>query len=150
MEDGKSAVKLSELGPRLSMQLIKVEDGLMDGEVLFHELVSKTEEEVEFVRKRREKKLKEKEKRKKIQKDNTTKKEQIREELKEKSLKGMQKKGKKVEFENDRLMKRAQAESNAAVMGDDDDDRQYYREETGQEPDQGNLILPSVPTVLRV
>ncbi len=35
-------------------QLIKVEDGLMEGEVLFHDVYKKTDEEKEAIRKRRE------------------------------------------------------------------------------------------------
>lgn len=77
LQDHKSAIRLSELGPRLiiisrnyqnsflelrflkhnnfrmTLQLIKVEDGLMDGEVLFHELIIKTEEEKELILKKR-------------------------------------------------------------------------------------------------
>lgn len=52
--NAQSAVRLSELGPRLTLQLMKVEDGLLDGEVLFHELIHKTEEEKEAIRKMRE------------------------------------------------------------------------------------------------
>lgn len=33
----KSAVKLQEVGPRMTLQLIKVEKGLCSGEVLFSE-----------------------------------------------------------------------------------------------------------------
>lgn len=52
--DGQSAVRLSELGPRLTLQLVKIEDGLMDGEVLFHEFINKTEDEKEEIRKKRD------------------------------------------------------------------------------------------------
>lgn len=54
MESGKSAIRLSELGPRLTLQLIKIEDGLLDGEVLYHDLIQKTEEERAEIAKRRE------------------------------------------------------------------------------------------------
>ncbi|GFQ87954.1 suppressor of SWI4 1 homolog [Trichonephila clavata] len=40
----KSAVRLYELGPRIKIQLIKIEEGLMDGAVLYHEF--KTQEEI--------------------------------------------------------------------------------------------------------
>lgn len=56
LENKQSAIRLSELGPRLTIQLMKVEDGLLDGEVLFHELVHKTEEEVALINKKREQK----------------------------------------------------------------------------------------------
>lgn len=56
MENLQSAIRLSELGPRFTLQLMKVEDGLLDGEVLFHELVHKTDEEVAAIKKKRDEK----------------------------------------------------------------------------------------------
>lgn len=128
---GKSAIRLSELGPRLTLQLIKVEDGLLDGEVLYHELVHKSEEEKLFIQKRREQKKKLKEKRKKIQEENRKKKEQKKEEHKEKSLQGIQKKK-----ENEMLIKKIAKESAEESKIEEDDDAQYYREEVGEEPDK--------------
>ena len=40
--------------PAVCFQLIKAEAGLVGGEVLFHQLVTKTEDEVEAIRQRRE------------------------------------------------------------------------------------------------
>lgn len=54
VESGKSALRLSELGPRLTLQLIKIEDGLADGEVLYHDLIHKTEEERAEIQRLRE------------------------------------------------------------------------------------------------
>lgn len=51
-----SACRLTEVGPRMSLQLIKIEDGVCSGEVLFHEFVSKTPEELRELSERREKK----------------------------------------------------------------------------------------------
>ena len=73
------------------MELIKIEDGLLDGEVLFHKYIQKTEEEVAEIRKRREKRRKEKERRKKEQETNVKKKENLKKMNKEKSLEGMKK-----------------------------------------------------------
>lgn len=50
---GQSAIRLSELGPRLTLHLIKIEDGLLNGEVLFHDTIQKTEEEKAEIAKRR-------------------------------------------------------------------------------------------------
>ncbi|CAH2085843.1 unnamed protein product [Euphydryas editha] len=88
----RSALRLVELGPRLQLQLIKVEDGLMDGEVLFHELVEKTEEEKALIKKKREEKRRLKEKRKTQQAENVKRKEKEKEELKQKALEGIKKK----------------------------------------------------------
>lgn len=131
----RSALRLVELGPRLQLQLIKVEDGLMDGEVLFHELVEKTEEEKAFIKKKREEKRRLKEKRKAQQAENVKRKEQEKEELKQKALEGIKKK--KELTENQRLMELAAAESqDMSVEQDEDDDAGYYRDEVGEEPEQ--------------
>ena len=36
------------------MELIKIEEGLVDGEVLYHQFIQKTEEEKKIIRQRRE------------------------------------------------------------------------------------------------
>jgi ribosome biogenesis protein SSF1/2 len=50
----KSALKLVEIGPRLSLELIKVEKGLGAGDVLYHALVKKTPEEAAALKARKE------------------------------------------------------------------------------------------------
>ncbi|XP_075975962.1 brix domain-containing protein peter pan [Anticarsia gemmatalis] len=134
--ESKSAIRLFELGPRISFQLIKVEDGLMDGEVLFHELVEKTEEEKALIKKKREQKKKLKEKRKAQQEENVKRKQQEKEDLKQKAIEGMKKK--KEITESQRLMELANAESQHANMDQDDveDDADYYRQEVGEEPEK--------------
>ncbi|XP_015179946.1 PREDICTED: protein Peter pan isoform X2 [Polistes dominula] len=119
-ENATSAIRLSELGPRITLQLMKVESGLLDGEVLYHEFIHKTEEEKLQIQKKRDEKKKLKEKRKKIQEENKKKKELKKEELKEKSMKGMHKKKEVVE----------------ESVVEEDDDAQYYREEVGEEPEK--------------
>ncbi|XP_066253597.1 protein Peter pan [Euwallacea similis] len=130
MESGKSAIKLTELGPRLTLQLFKIEDGLLDGEVLYHDLVYKSEEEKLEIQKKREIKRKLKETRKKTQEANKKAKEQLREENKVKSLKGMNR-----EKESDVQMKKMVREANEATKMEEDDDKEYYREEVGEDPD---------------
>nr|XP_050849300.1 protein Peter pan [Vespula vulgaris] len=125
-ENTTSAIRLSELGPRITLQLMKVEGGLLDGEVLFHEFIHKTEEEKLQIQKKREEKKKLKEKRRKTQEENKKKKELRKEEHKEKSLKGMQKKKE--------IAKESMEES--VVEEEEDDDAQYYREEVGEEPEK--------------
>lgn len=142
IESGKSAVRLTELGPRLVMQLIKIEDGLLDGEVLYHDLIYKTEEEKLEIQKKRELKRKLKEKRKKIQEENKRAKETKKEEHKEKSLKGMKK-----ETESDIQMKKLSKEANKDNPTVEDDDREYYKEEVGEEPDQD--MFPKKPTAVK-
>lgn len=129
--NSQSAIRLSEIGPRLTLELIKVEDGLLDGEVLYHKYVQKSEEEKLLIMKKREEKKKLKEKRKKIQEENKKKKELQKQEHKEKSLKGMEKKK-----ESELLMRKIAKESVEETNVEEDDDAQYYREEVGEEPDE--------------
>ncbi|XKL63238.1 hypothetical protein PGB90_005602 [Kerria lacca] len=82
----QSSIRLSELGPRLTLQLIKVEEGLLNGEVMFHELIHKTEEEKKLIRKRLAEKRRLKEQRKIEQAKNIKKKEELKEIHKQKSL----------------------------------------------------------------
>lgn len=76
-----------------------------------------------------------KEKRKQVQEQNKKRKEEEKEKLKEKSLKGMQK-GKS---ETDVIMEKAVNEANAENVTEEDNDKEYYREEVGEEPDEGNV-----------
>lgn len=41
----QSAIKLVELGPRLTMELFKVEAGMCEGDILYHKFESKSEED---------------------------------------------------------------------------------------------------------
>lgn len=123
LENNKSKIVLHELGPRLTFQLIKIEDGMMNGEVLYHDQIIKTEEEKEEIKKLREKKKKLKEHRKKTQTDNKVKKEEERENHKKKSMGGVKSYRNKPEDEQP------------------DDDAAYYREEVGEEPDHGIFFL---------
>ena len=70
----KRAVKMVELGPRMKLRLTKVEEGLADGKVMWHEYIHKTQEEMKELEKRWEKKRMEKERRRKEQKANLDKK----------------------------------------------------------------------------
>ncbi|VDK59018.1 unnamed protein product [Cylicostephanus goldi] len=54
----KSHVRLMEIGPRLKLELLKIEDGIDEGEVLYHRLVQKTGAELEMLKKEAPKKKK--------------------------------------------------------------------------------------------
>lgn len=66
----KRAVKLVELGPRMKLRLIKVEEGMCGGRVMWHAFKTKTEAEIKQTDAAWDKKIKEKEQRKKEQKEN--------------------------------------------------------------------------------
>ena len=76
----------------MTLNLIKIEEGLFDGDVMYHKLYQKTEEEKKKIRIAREKAKKEKEKRTREQLLNVKKKERAKDDHKNKSLAGMQKK----------------------------------------------------------
>ena len=48
--------RLTEIGPRMTLQLLKIEDGIANGEVLYHSVIHKTPEEIEQLKELREKK----------------------------------------------------------------------------------------------
>lgn len=70
----QSAVRLTEIGPRMRLQLIKVEEGLNDGLVLYHALKTKTEKEMEALERKRAKAAALKAKRRKEQEERVAKK----------------------------------------------------------------------------
>nr|CAG4638410.1 EOG090X0508 [Cyclestheria hislopi] len=130
----QSAIRLVELGPRLRLQLVKIEEGILDGEILYHQFIHKTDEEKKLIRQRREQRRKEKEKARKIQEANIKKKEEEKARLKEKSLEGIRKKR--------ALSDVAQNEEAEADAENDEDDAEWYRREVGQEPDKGLFSAP--------
>lgn len=70
----KKAIKLQELGPRMTLRLTKVEEGICGGKVMWHEYIQKSkaeEKEMEAVWKKRNA---EKEERRRIQKENVERK----------------------------------------------------------------------------
>lgn len=70
----KRAVKLVELGPRLKLRLVKVEEGLCEGKVMWHDYIHKSEADKKKLDKNWERKNKEKAERKRLQKENIEKK----------------------------------------------------------------------------
>ena len=138
-----SSVRLVELGPRMTLRLVKIEEGLLEGEVMHHEFVEKTDEEKKVIKEKREKAKREKEKRKRDQEKNVKKKEKDREDNKAKSLEGMKKKeAKEKSWQGEKIaeFKKEQAEQGEAVETEkyesSDDDEAYYEKEVGQKPDK--------------
>lgn len=80
----RRAVKLVELGPRMRLRLTKVEEGLCDGKVMWHEYVHKTSEQVKELERRWERRRQEKAARKREQKANVERKQAEKEAKKQK------------------------------------------------------------------
>ena len=126
----QSSVRLVELGPRMTLSLMKIEEGLLDGEVLYHKLIVKTEEEKNAIRKAIEKKKREKENRKKEQEGNVKKKLDEKNRMREKSLAGMKKKN------NNSLQSFQGSKYDNSGSSSEDDDAQWFEKEVGHKPDK--------------
>ncbi|XP_042221417.1 suppressor of SWI4 1 homolog [Homarus americanus] len=132
----KSSVRLSELGPRLSLELMKIEEGLLDGKTLYNRIVTKTDEEKLQLEKKRKHKKQLKMKRKKQQQENVDAKTRKKDEHKKKCLEGMGVGTKKEEEKTKKKRKEEEEDVDDADWEDiEDDDAQYYRDEVGEEPD---------------
>lgn len=124
-----SAIRLKEIGPRLSLQLIKIEEGFEAGNILYHALVQKTQEEIEALREKRHIKQKSKLTRKQRQDANVMKKKEAKDEQVRKTLEGMKRK----EGTKDEDVTQKDMETN--LSENSDDDTEYYKQEVGQEPE---------------
>ena len=74
----KRAIKLVELGPRMKMRMVKVEDGLCDGKIMWHEFVRKTKAEEKEMERKWADRREEKDRRRKMQKENVERKKEVR------------------------------------------------------------------------
>jgi len=92
MKSSQSAIKLTEMGPRLTLELVKIEEGVSSGEVLFHKYVEKTDTEVKKMKKEKEVGKKLKVERRKQQEVNVAKKLKEKEDHKAKCIAGMKRK----------------------------------------------------------
>ncbi|KAJ3360000.1 hypothetical protein GGF32_008798 [Allomyces javanicus] len=74
------AIKLTELGPRMDLSLMKIQEGLCSGEVLFHRFVQKTPAELKALQAAKAKRDAEKARRRAEQEANVDRKKQVKEE----------------------------------------------------------------------
>ncbi|CCI40365.1 unnamed protein product [Albugo candida] len=77
-KETKSAIRLAEIGPRLTLKLIKVEREVCEGDILYHAFVSKTPEEAAKAKAKREQHSNLKRKRREEQDSNVARKAQER------------------------------------------------------------------------
>ena len=117
----KRAVKLIELGPRLKLRLMKVEEGVCDGKIMWHDHIVKTEKELRTLDQNWAVRRKEKEQRKKQQKENIEKKKA--EKAKARS------RGEKVEDDEDEDV-------------DMDDEADWLSDDFGEEDDEAEGSAP--------
>lgn len=112
---GKSALKLVELGPRLRLELIKVEQGLGGGNVMFHAHIKKTPEEAKAIVEKAEAKIRLKNQRRQEQERNVERKRKLAEEKRE------AKKRRKQEREDAAMDDLRKSAGDEDVLDDDDD-----------------------------
>jgi len=112
----RRSVRLTEIGPRLQLQLVKVEAELCNGDILYHKFVHKTKRQIEVQKQKRAAKLREKEKRKMQQQDNVKK--------KSKALKQNED-----ETQDDETQ----------------EDIEWYKKEVGEEPDKETVKMLTQP-----
>ncbi|CAI1843902.1 hypothetical protein SEUBUCD646_0B04200 [Saccharomyces eubayanus] len=105
----KKAIKLTELGPRLTLKLVKIEEGICSGKVLHHEYVQKSSGEIRELEKRHAAKMRLKEQRKKEQEENIAKKKAVKDAKKERKL----------ERRKARAAEEGDGENKADAMSDD-------------------------------
>mmetsp|Transcript_5564 Transcript_5564/g.16605 ORF Transcript_5564/g.16605 Transcript_5564/m.16605 type:complete len:457 (+) Transcript_5564:65-1435(+) len=74
----KTSLRLKEVGPRLSLKLVKVEEQFCQGEVFYHAFIHKSEEEVQSLQEMHEWRRQEKERRRKEQEENVRRKEELK------------------------------------------------------------------------
>ncbi|KAI9783564.1 MAG: hypothetical protein M1839_003734 [Geoglossum umbratile] len=112
----KRAIKLVELGPRMRLRMLKVEEGVCSGKVMWHEFLHKTREEERALEQLWEKRHQEKEERRRKQKEDIERKKRERRSA-----------GKK-DGDGDEEM-------------DDDDDDEYERQEWDSEGLEGDAEM---------
>ncbi|XP_049667156.1 suppressor of SWI4 1 homolog isoform X1 [Accipiter gentilis] len=134
MKAQQSAVRLTEIGPRMTLQLIKVEEGLAQGNVLYHSFIHKMEAEVKEILARKEVKLQLKAERRQKQEANVERKRQQREAHRERSLAGIRRK-RQQDGDSDAEDPGAPEHQDAAEQSEESD-AEYYRQEVGEEPDK--------------
>lgn len=118
----QSAVKLHEIGPRMSLQLVKVEEGLCSGGIIFHEYVTKTSEEIAELKENKEKREAARKQRRAEQEANVQRKEILKKSRRLQSSRHKQDEEQGMDIEEGGVL-------------EDVDDADWYRQEVGEEPD---------------
>uniref|UniRef100_A0A8C8SDQ0 Brix domain-containing protein n=1 Tax=Pelusios castaneus TaxID=367368 RepID=A0A8C8SDQ0_9SAUR len=133
MKAQQSAVRLTEIGPRMTLQLIKVEEGLSQGNVLYHSFIHRTEEQLRAALARREEKLQLKAERRRRQEADVQRKKEQREAHRKQSLAGIKRKQGE---DGDSDAEDPGIPEDQDPADQSDDDVEYYRQEVGEEPEE--------------
>ncbi|CDO92338.1 unnamed protein product [Kluyveromyces dobzhanskii CBS 2104] len=119
----KKAIKLTEIGPRLTLKLVKIEEGICAGKVLHHEYVKKSDSEIKALEKRHAQKMKLKEQRKKEQEENIARKKAGKEAKKQRKLE--RRKAREEAAANGEAGEESGSEDSASDSSDSDSEGNY-------------------------
>ncbi|XP_026785617.3 suppressor of SWI4 1 homolog [Pangasianodon hypophthalmus] len=137
MRSQQSAVRLTEIGPRMTLQLVKIVEGMGEGNVLYHSIMTKSEEEIQEILRRKEARLKEKAERRSQQEQNVALKKEKRDENKKKSLEGMKRKRQQEgAASDDSEVEDPGMQEDQPEAEESEDEAEYYRQAVGEEPDE--------------
>eukprot|EP00889_Picochlorum_renovo_P002798 jgi/Picre1/29828/NNA_005210.t1 len=123
----QSRIKLTEIGPRMELEVIKVEEGLCDGKVLYHRFESRTAEQIAEKDVEIEEKRKLKEQRKREQEENVKRKQALKK-MKEEAKESKKEKRKKQWWEGQN--------QTADNVSQAEHDVEWYVKEVGENPDE--------------
>lgn len=123
----QSRIKLTEIGPRMELEVIKVEEGLCDGKVLYHRFESRTAEQIAEKDVEIEEKRKLKEQRKREQEENVKRKQALKK-MKEEAKESKKEKRKKQWWE--------EQNQTADNVSQAEHDVEWYVKEVGENPDE--------------
>jgi ribosome biogenesis protein SSF1/2 len=127
----QSRIKLTEIGPRLELEVIKIEESLCDGKVLYHRYESRTAEEVAAKDSEIEEKKKIKDERRKEQEANVKRKQAA------KKMKEDAKKAKKDSKKKEQWWEKEEEKPRDDKTGTQmDHDIEWYIKEVGEKPDE--------------
>ena len=119
----QSSIKLSELGPRMCLELFKVEKDVGEGEILYHKFEARTPEEAVALQRKKDKEKMLKAQRKAVQEANVAKKKEALEE------KRLQKAARKRSRDESRDNKDSDDDSNDDSDDDNDDELEVVRQQ---------------------
>jgi len=144
-ENSSVRVRLVEVGPRLDLELFKIEDGFFEGKTIYHAFVVRTPQEEALAEKRMQQEKALKERRRLEQETNVkTKQAMVEEKIKNKEAKRRKRdvkeankgsEGWEEEDDDDDSDDEAKEVDNMIEDIPDLDDVEYYRQEFGKEPD---------------
>lgn len=127
----QSRIKLTEIGPRMELEVIKIEEALCDGKVLYHAFENRTAEEIAVKDSEIEEKKRLKEERRRIQNENVRQKQALQK-MKEEA----QKSRRDAKKSNNGKKQWWEKEEGSKPESQADHDVEWYIKEVGEKPDE--------------